>query len=224
MKRITLAFAALALAACSSEPTMQTGPDAETTFDGLVRIDNARLNDAWGDPDADWARYNKIMGGEAFFEFRAVKKTPQTTSGRINSSTDEFWITEANRERLQEEVSTVFREELARSERFEFTDTPGPDVLIIRGGLHDIVSRVPPDLVGRGDIFLRSVGEATLILEVVDSMSGEVLARGIERRAAERAGGTMQRSSPVTTWSEVRRLARRWASRLREGLDAMPTE
>jgi hypothetical protein len=100
-------------------------------------------------------------------------------------------------------------------------DAPGPDVLVIVGGLHDIVSRVPPDMVGRGDIYLSSVGEATLVLEARDSLSGETIYRAIDRRAAERAGGQMMLSNTVTSRSEVRRLAQRWATRLREGLDSI---
>ena len=93
-------------------------------------------------------------------------------------------------------------------------------MLIIRGGLHDIVSFVPPETVGRSDIYLSEVGEITLILEVVDSRSNEVIMRAVERRAAE--GAYAMRSSPVTTWSEVRRLTRRWAIKLRDGLDSVP--
>ena len=100
-------------------------------------------------------------------------------------------------------------------------DEPGPDTLIIRGALHDIVSQVPPDIIGRGEIYLSSVGEATLIIEAVDSLSGEVIFRAIERRAAQRPGGQAIMSNTVTTWAEVRRLARRWASNLREGMDAI---
>ena len=37
-----LAFVALiVVAGCASEPSVQSGPNAETTFDGLVRIDTA---------------------------------------------------------------------------------------------------------------------------------------------------------------------------------------
>jgi hypothetical protein len=212
----------LALAGCATkEPTIQTGPDAEVTFDGLHRVDNSAFADAWADPDIDFSRYSKFIAGGAVFEFRAVRRTGGT---RASSSQNEFWIDDASKERLEEEVSAVFQEELAKSERFTETDTPGPDVIIIRGALHDIVSRVPPEQMGRGDIFLSSVGEATLILEVVDSMSGEVIARTVERRAAQRAGGQAMRSSTVTTWAEVRRLARRWATTLRDGMDRIPTE
>jgi hypothetical protein len=222
MSNIVTVAAMLALAGCATkEPTIQTGPDAEITFDGLHRVDNSAFSDAWADPEIDFSRYSKFIAGGAVFEFRAVRRTSGT---RVSSSQNEFWIDDKSKERLEEEVSAVFQEELAKSERFTETDTPGADAIIIRGALHDIVSRVPPEQMGRGDIFISSVGEATLVLEVVDSMSGEVIARAVERRAAQRAGGQMVRSSPVTTWSEVRRLARRWATTLRDGMDAIPTE
>jgi hypothetical protein len=215
--------AALALTGCATkESTIQTGPDAEVTFDGLNRVDNAKFTDAWADPDIDFSRYSKFMAGGAAFEFRAVKKSAGTT--RAGSSGNEFWIDDASKARLEEEVSTVFQEELAKSERFTETDAPGPDVIIIRGALHDIVSRVPPEYIGRSDIYLSSVGEATLIVEIVDSMSGEVIARAVERRAAQRAGGQMMLANTVTTWAEVRRMARSWATKLREGMDTVPTE
>ncbi len=101
-------------------------------------------------------------------------------------------------------------------------EAPDQDVLVIRGGLHDIVSNVPPDIIGRGDIYLSSVGEITLILEAVDSMSDEVIFRAVERRALDRSGG--MRSSSVTTTAEVRRVLRRWATTLRDGLDSIPAE
>jgi len=43
----------------------------------------------------------------------------------------------------------------------------------------------------------------------------------VERRSAETAAGGMTRANTVTTWSEVRRVARRWATILREGLESI---
>lgn len=221
MKNILLTLAAVIIAGCTSAPpTIQEGPDAEVSFDGLHVVDNSAFKAAWADPDIDFSRYNKIMPGGAFFEYRAVKKTSGTT--RAISSQSEFYIDDKAREKLKEVVSEIFNEELAKSSRFTVTDAPGPDVLIIRGGLHDIVSNVPPEIIGRGDIYLSSVGEITLILEVVDSMSGEVIVRAVERRALDRSGGMAMRSSTVNTWAEVRRVTRRWATKLRDGLDSIP--
>ncbi len=220
MKKIFLVFAAMIMAGCSSAPpTIQEGPNAEVSYDGLHAIDNSVFRAAWADPDVDFSRYSKIMPGGAFFEYRAVKKSSGTY--RARSSDTEFYIDEKAREKLEKLTSEIFNEELAKSSRFSVTDAAGPDVLIIRGGLYDIVSKVPPDLVGRGNIYLSSVGEITLILEAIDSMSGEVIFRAVERRALDRSGG---RSSSVNTRAEVRRVIRRWATTLRDGLDSIPAE
>ncbi|HSD69267.1 MAG TPA: DUF3313 family protein [Woeseiaceae bacterium] len=228
MRISTFLVLAVLHAGCSSAPpTIETGPEAEVSYDGLHKVDNARFAQAWADPDIDYSVYNKIMPGEATFEFRAVKKSSSAPLQRTSSSQTEYWIEDEDKQKLIDEVTAIFREELAKSTRFTITDQPGPDVLIIRGGLHDIVSQVPPEMVGRGDIYLDSVGEATLIIEGVDSLSGETIFRAVERRSAERPGGSgapgsMMVANTVTTWAEVRRLARRWATTLREGLDSIP--
>jgi hypothetical protein len=220
MKTLIILALAVLMAGCAQEPTLQQGPDAEITFDGLVRIDHGQFKDSWADPDIDFSQYNKIMTGKAVFEFRAVKKSHSASFAR-RSNESEFWISDANKEKLIEVVTEVFRKELDKSEKFTRADGPGRDVLVIVGGLHDIVSRVPPDMVGRGDIYLSSVGEATLVLEARDSLSGETIYRAIDRRAAEQIGGQMNISNRVTNMSEVRRMAQRWATRLREGLDSI---
>ena len=220
MKRLT-AIAAIALVAgCTAQdPAIQAGPDAETTFDGLVRIDHSRFASAWIDPDIDLKQYNKIIAGGAEFEFRNVQRTSASAARRSNES--DFWISESNRQRLIDTVSEVFAEELQKSEHFTITDEPGPDALVIIGGLHDIVSQVPPESVGRSEVWLSSLGEATLIIELRDSLSNEVIYRAVERRAIERTGNQMIRANTATTWAEVRRWARRWAVSLREGLDSI---
>lgn len=218
MKKLVAVAATVLIVGCSAEPAIQTGPEAETTFDGLVRIDNARFAMAWVDPDIDLTQYSKIMPGGAEFEFRNVQKTSAMAARRSNES--EFWISDTDKQRLVDLVSDTFTEELQRSEHFTFTEEAGPDTMIITGALHDIVSRVPPEDVGRSEIWLRSLGEATLIIELRDSLSNEVIYRAVERRAVE-SQSQMIRAHTATSWAEVRRWARRWATRLREGLDSI---
>ncbi len=219
MKKMLIIAAALLSFGCASEPSMQTGPDAEYTHDGLVRIDNARFSRAWIDPDADLKRYNKIMVADTEFEFRAVKKTSQSTM--VTSNTREFYISDANKQKLIDTVTAVFAEELQNSESFTITDTPDAETLLIVGGLLDIVSRIPPEQIGAGGIYLSSLGEATLVLEAKDALSGETLYRAADRRRVEPVGREMMESNTVTNYSEVRRWAKRWAMRLREGLDSI---
>ncbi len=218
MRHLLTTALVVSIAACTPAPSIQEGPDAEVTFDGLVAINNSVFQRAWIDPDIDLSVYNQILPGGAEFEFRAVRGSAGT-SMRASSRT-EFPISEENQQRLIDTVGEIFREELSKSQYFTITDERGPDVLIVKGALLDIVSRVPPQRAGRSDVFLSSIGEATLVLELRDSISGETLYRAADRRAAEPAGSRGVRANTVTTWNEVRRLARRWATRLREGLDS----
>jgi hypothetical protein len=213
----TLLASLLVITGCAGPASIDT--TGQLTFDGLAPIKNSNFRDAWADPEVDLKKYNKIMLGDAEFEFRAVKKTSKVSSMR-SSNDNEFWIDDKNRAKLVETVTAVFSEELANAKGFTITEERGPDTLVLVGALHDIVSRVPPQMVGAGEIYLSSIGEATLIIEARDSMSGETIFRAVDRRAIERMGDMVQANS-VTTWAEVRRWARRWASRLRMGLESI---
>jgi hypothetical protein len=104
---------------------------------------------------------------------------------------------------------------------FSIVDKKGPDVLMINSSLLDVISFVPPDAVGgRSHIFLSTVGDATLVLELRDSETSTILARSVDRRSAETIGHQFKISNSVTTATEVKRLIRFWARRLRESLDS----
>jgi len=91
-------------------------------------------------------------------------------------------------------------------------------VLLVRGALLDVVSHVPPETAGRSEVYLRSVGEATLRIELIDSQTGVVLLRGLDRRAAERHSAPYV-ANGVTNWMEASQLADFWAKLLRRRLD-----
>ena len=62
-------------------------------------------------------------------------------------------------------------------------DELGPNTMILRGAALDIISRVPPDTVGRSDIYLSTMGEATLVLELLDAEPGNIGTVGIQTRS-----------------------------------------
>jgi hypothetical protein len=222
--RILSAVAAVAIAAgCSSTPAFQTGADAEVTHDGLTRVDRTIMDAVWARQDVDLTGITKVMFHTLGVEYRndsgPYSGRAGTGSMRTRSSTSEFQLDAATRELFEEEIGGAFLEEFQRSTVFEVVDEPGPDVLGIHIGLLDVVSRVPPDSVGRSRVFLDSVGEATLVLELRDSVGHTVLARAVDRRAASSA--TMIESSAPRNRAEVRRLGRRWGQILRDGIEAM---
>lgn len=219
-----VALVAISAVGCSSTPEFQTGPDAEVTYDGLTRLDRTIMDTVWARKGTDISGANKVMLMNVGVEYRNVTGPYSGRAGagsvRSSRSGNEFQLDADTRALFEEEISSAFREELARSEVIELVDEPGPDVLLIRGGLLDVVSRVPPETIGRSRIFIDSVGEATLVLEVRDSQSLTVIARAVDRRAMQ-SGTTMTESNRVTNRAEVRRLGRRWGGQLRDGLEKM---
>jgi hypothetical protein len=224
---LVLAATLLTLAACSTTPpTLQTGPDAEITHDGLTRVDNSALDVAWVRAGTDLSGYSKILFKGVGIEYRPAKgpysgRAGSTATVASSRSETEFQLDDATKGAVGEEIQAAFLEELAKSQRFQIVDQPGEDVLTLNAGLLDVVSRVPPDNLGRGAVYLDRVGEATLVMELRDSMSNAIFARAIDRRAAERSAGMMMESNTVTNRAEVRRLGRRWASLVRSGLETL---
>lgn len=223
MHRLLFIFLAFGLAACGGGPARpaQTSPDLAVTFDGLTPVEDSVFTAAWANAEVDFRSYRKMILAPAEFEFRAIRKPTGDAPERTSMGERGFWISDETRQQLIETVSAVFREEFAKSEHWEIVETPGPDTVVIQGRLLDIVSRVPPDLVGSSEIYLDAVGEATIVLEVSDSLSGETIFRGVERSLIETPSREKTRSTTVTTWAEVRRWARRWAVLLVEGIDSV---
>ena len=210
------------LAACTApNPVIDTsGP----TYDGMVPVRDTGMKEAWIKPDINISGYRQMILMPVEVQFRAVRESAGTTIGR--SQARDFPLRPADQQRLVDMVTEVFREELAKSRTMTLATEPGPDVLAVNVQLLDVVSKVPPEEAGRNEIFLDEVGEATLVLELHDAPSGETLARAVDRRAADpvdEIGTNVSRINTVTAWSEVRRVARRWANAATQRIDQLHT-
>ncbi len=216
---MTASVIAVFSASCTSAPpVIQTGPDAEISFDGLHKVDNSMADEAWAKSDFDISGYSKIMFEGGGIEYRPVKNKGR--SSLVRSGTGPYFIDDGARSRFEALVNDVFREELQKIEQFTFVEEAGPDVLMVRGEMLNVTSYVPPQLIGgRSSIYLRSVGEATLVLELRDSETNAILARSIDRRVAEMPGHGMLEASRERYATAVKRVIKTWATRLREGLD-----
>ena len=208
----------LGIGAAPKQPQIQTGPDAEVTHDGLVRVKKSVADAAWVKPDFDLTPYKKIMIVSAGASFKKLKPVNQFQA----RNETEFPVSAANQQKFKDVMKEEFVKELSKLKRYQIVDKPGPDVLLLVGSVIDVVSNVPPDVdtakfAGRGGVYLTSVGDATLVLELRDSQSNEVLGRAADRRAAESPFAFEVNN--VTAWTQVHLLAQAWASTLRKRLE-----
>lgn len=219
---------ALAGVASAAAPQIQTGQGAETTFDGLARVDNTIMDAVWVRPDIDLRGFRKVLFVPVGVSYRDVEPSDPTTALRRSTRSRttelrEFRLDEETKALFEAEIGAAFSEEVAASEVYEVVDEAGPDVLQIGVALLDVVSRVPPQAATQPRVYIESVGEASLVLEIRGSMSNSVYLRAVDRRAAARQSEMIE-SNRVTNASEIRRLGRRWGEIVRKGLETLLTE
>lgn len=222
-RAIALGLGASLIVGCAaSTPTIDTSPEAKQSYDGMYPVKGGRMGAAWARSDFSIEKYSKVMLESIGVEYRPGGSERRRLGG--SGPDNIFALTDDQKKRIQEVMSEAFVEELKKGEQFELVTEAGPDVLLLHGGLIDVISFVPPDPVGSGEIFLSRLGEATLIFELRDSASGAILLRAADRRTAEDSGRNFTNSNRATNTAEIRRLARSWGMTLREGLDRFMAE
>lgn len=199
------------LAACGPQPT-QPLPKGEVNIEGLQAVTARNFEAAFVRPGVDFGNYNKLLVNELELAFR----TP-------DRSQDQFPLGEDQKTRFRAAMAVAFGEELGQLQNLEIVTEPGPDVLDLNVRVQDIVASSPGrrvGTVGRASFAIETVGEMTLVIELRDAESEEVLIRAFDRRAVEGAA-MLSGDSVISTWQGVERLVARWASRVREGLDVL---
>ena len=206
-----LVLVATAVSACGPQPT-QPKPTGEINIEGLQQVPARNFEAAFLRPGVTFANYGKLMVDELELAFR----TPDREQ-------NQFPLGEDQKTRFRAGMATAFGEELGKLEAVEVVTEPGPDVLALRVRVQDIVARAPGRRVGgggRAGFALETVGEMTLVLELKDSQSDEVLVRVFDRQAAEGAA-MVSGEGVVSTWEGVDRIVAAWAARAREGLERL---
>ena len=215
-----LVAAAFTLGGCTTTTgplEVDTSDSTAQSFDGLYPATGARRGtQVWMLEDIDLSSYDKIMLQGAGISYRPVKKV--SSAAAVNSNRQAFPISEKARADIRDTFTASFVKELTKQDRFEIVEEPGPGVLLVRGALLDVISRVPPEPIGRSNIYLSTVGEATLVIEFRDAESEAPLLRAMERRATSRNTDMPIWSNPVTNMNEVRILADAWARRVSDSL------
>ena len=107
---------------------------------------------------------------------------------------------------------------------YAFVKESGDNVMILRPALIDLQITAPDiKTAGRSQTYVASAGAATLFLELYDSVSGEILARLVDRRNMQDYGHARWATS-VSNRADANRLFTRWASLLRAGMDEQRKE
>ena len=195
------------------EPNPATESDAGVTHEGLLRVDPSIMEAAWVKPDFDLSDYTRIMLVPTAVQFRDVPE--RSTDARTRVMMEEFPLTDERKEWLRGLWSEAVRGRFAREESYEFFVGAGSNVLVVQGFLVDVVSRIPPISSGSAYTLVRNPWSASVVLELRDATTAEVVARTMDRRNAV---GLLEVGM---VWYQTEDLVERWAEVLSERLDQL---
>lgn len=211
--RLVHATLALILAAA---PLSAKAPD---TWDGLHKVDSPRIDEVYLLPGADFRGYTKVMLDPTEVAFRKDWQRDQNRS-RLELSRR---ISDEDARRILSDAQSGFDRLFARAfseAGYEIVSTPGADVLRISSAIINLDVEAPDVMApGRSTTYSREAGEATLVLEVKDSLSGSVLGRAVDARST--GDGVPYVRNSVTNSAEFERVFSRWAKLSADGLDEL---
>ena len=188
----------------------------EVTHDGLHLVPDTEVAAVWVKPGTDFSAYDRIMLLEAYVAFRKGWEQ-EVRRSRLQT------VTKRDVERMKREMAELFREvfieELSGEDGYPVVEEADTDVLLLRPAIIDLEVTAPEIRSStRTYDFAASAGAATLVLELYDSVSGEILARAVDRQVAGESA-FMRWTNQVTNRAAAREVLAGWAGLLRQRLD-----
>jgi hypothetical protein len=189
--------------------------EAPKEWDGLEQRPSKNVALLYVRPGASLAGYKRVRVERLQVAF---DKNWDPNSGR--RGVDQFTAGdfEKMKNTLADEFAKVVKEELAKG-GYDVVTEPGEDVLDVAPFVIDLYVVAPQKMTaGRSTTYTTDTGRMTLVAEMRDSDTGQILARVVDKRWAP-STGTWQMSSSVTNLGAARQVIQRWAVALRNALD-----
>jgi hypothetical protein len=207
MRTATIGFSAwVVLGGC----VVNAPPVAETTVDGLERVQARQVDTLYVAKGASLAHYKQVMLDSVELAFKADWQTrhPEVSASDIT--------------RIRSQGAGVFYEifsaALTRQHGYPITMQPGPDVLRISATISELDVAATPGTAGTQRMHVVSPSDLTLLMELRDSQSGALLVRAVDKEKG-RTFGNLTVEDAVSNSAEARRALEMWAGLLRAALD-----
>jgi len=204
-------FVFAAICAVSGAPT-EVGADGALNYEGLADVKVSTLDRAQVRPDVVFSVYTDVM----LDDIEVAYRTP-------DRSERQFPLDDEQKARFHDLLTQTYVSELAALKNLGLVSVPGRDTLLLSIRVQDVTATAQTRSVaeaGRAAMALRAVGEVTLVIELFDSQSGEILARGVDTKAIEGAA-MAQDGGLVSRWEDVDKLCARWAATTRMRLESL---
>jgi hypothetical protein len=190
----------------------------EVTEDGLHRVPDSKMAVVYAEPGADLAQYKRIKLMDAYVAFKKNWARDQRSR-----SADRLRVTSNDVEKIKndlaKEFQQVFRQTLEDG-GYEVVDESAEDVLLVRPAIINLDVNAPDTMrAGRSRSYTSTAGEMTLYIEIYDSVTGDLIAKALDRRADTSRQGYYTWTNSVTNKSAAKKILKGWADILLDALN-----
>jgi len=219
LSKFQLAFIAISGLMISCMAVAKSSPP-EVTEEGLLLVKDSKLALVYAAPGASLEGYKRIILLDAHVAFKKNWQRDQNRNSVRRVSDKDM---EKMKTRLVTEFNEVFTEVLQEDGGYEIVGEAAEDVLILRPAIINLDVIAPDTMASTGSrSYAESAGEMTLYLEVFDSQTNALIAKGMDRQH-DRSSGWMTYQSSVSNRSAAKRILKGWAEVLRDALDEANT-
>jgi len=182
---------------------------------GLQKTTIKGLDVVYARPGASLAEYHKVLLSPIEVSFNRDWERREVPGSRRRISASD---SQAIKDRLSKLVREELTKELAAG-GYQVVDSAGDDVLEVHMAIVNLYVTAPK-VTGSGnvDTFAVTAGQMSLVAELRDSVTGDVIARLFDHAAA-REWPWARRVTSVDNAAEASAITREWAKILREQLD-----
>ncbi|MBV8146944.1 MAG: DUF3313 domain-containing protein [Gammaproteobacteria bacterium] len=185
-------------------------------WDGLARVKSKKLDHVYKLPGADFSGYRRVRLDPIEVEFDKNWKPNDSTRAPSERLTDSDL--QKIKKALADEFRKVFTEELGKN-GYPVVEEDGADVMRVSAAIANLYINAPDRMsAGRSRTYTTNAGHMTLVAELRDSVTGQLMARAVDSVQGRDTGPFMITNS-VTNMSAARNALSKWARVLREGLD-----
>ncbi len=192
----------------------------EAVPEGLIKLKDTKVDYAYLKPGVDLSVYKKIMLLDAPVSFREDWKENQRRYYDTKVSDQDIKRTEESSSKV---FHDTFVKELQSKKGYPIVADAGQDVLQLRPTVYDLNLVALDTLAARSEVYSKSEGSASLMLDLVDSVSGELLARIYDTKK-DRRNDFYERSNRVSNTRDTRKIFSSWARLLRKSFDRVHKE
>ena len=220
IKILAALFTAVALAGCGSQPkSASSSADIEVPA-GMQAITGTGLDAVHIAPGVDFADYRSF-----YIEPVAIQYDPTPRADSLHRGADAFRLDQRDLETLRGRYQRALTEVLEARLGWEPVDRPGPGVVTLRSELRDfyLYASLRNDLPQSSQTLTGESSRFTVLVQAVDSATGQVLLQSSDRRVTGDRGaspGNLRHFSAVRYWSDFRQDIDRWARRLSDAMSA----